>query len=576
MIHSWRLVYERRGGWALFETLSLLGGANHVAFISVFSSKAHTWFRRKLGILGHRIGHRRANRLADMANISVVIPAHNQGARVRQLVERVVAEIGGRGTEIIVVDDQCTDGSCHGMPRDVLVVRSERFLGFYNSARLGFSLAGGRILVCCHGGCTFPRLGLRHLARQASEYGVVVRPSFTYNPHKPRPSFTRCVVPRPQYSYHSSPLRVPAFALRRELYDRMAPLRRILPLGLSLRVACKAFRIPFITDSKHTWTFPLRPARPPTPPCPRKRLLGTSPSLSVIITAFNEGNEVRRTVESIRANTLGDYEIIVVDDGSTDGSCDGIASGGDTRVLRHRERIGVAYSRDEGSQVARGDIFAYLDGHQRVSHACLNACAELAQRQEAIVWPDVRHLRRACRGSAHGAWFRLSSQPPYITGAWETRRPWGAVSRIGTLRAPGYVMSRHTYDRVRWIRGLRSWGASEAAISLKAFFLDIDILHLCGPTVWHLFKRRHKYAIETDDFWWNHALIARVCFDDRTWARYWWPSRFREHVNGCNREALSAPAILAQHEEFQKRKMRPDREFWRGILHVHEPSPIQR
>ena len=65
------------------------------------------------------------------------------------------------------------------------------------------------------------------------------------------------------------------------------------------------------------------------------------PRISVIITAHNEGEELRRTVESVRENTQQPFEIVLVDDGSTDGSCDGLADD-DLTVIRHDERTGVA------------------------------------------------------------------------------------------------------------------------------------------------------------------------------------------------------------------------------------------
>ncbi len=69
--------------------------------------------------------------------------------------------------------------------------------------------------------------------------------------------------------------------------------------------------------------------------------------ISVIITAYNEGAEVRHTVDSVRAATRPPYEIVLVDDGSTDGCCRGV-NGSDLRLVRHHERLGVAPSRNAG------------------------------------------------------------------------------------------------------------------------------------------------------------------------------------------------------------------------------------
>ena len=113
--------------------------------------------------------------------------------------------------------------------------------------------------------------------------------------------------------------------------------------------------------------------------------------LSVIVTAHDEGEELRRTIDSVRSNTQQPHEIIIVDDGSTDGSCQEIEAD-DLRVVRHDERIGIAASRNDACAVVKGDVFAFLDGHQRLSPGCLDQCAEAARQRKAIVWPDVRGL----------------------------------------------------------------------------------------------------------------------------------------------------------------------------------------
>jgi len=123
--------------------------------------------------------------------------------------------------------------------------------------------------------------------------------------------------------------------------------------------------------------------------------------ISIIMTAHNEGDEVGRTVTSIRENTAGPYEIVLVDDGSTDGACENM-EGDDIRVIRHTQRVGIAYSRNEACDAATGDVFAFLDAHQRLSENCLNRCAEIAVQHDAISWPDVRGLKD--RGwTGHGA-----------------------------------------------------------------------------------------------------------------------------------------------------------------------------
>ena len=296
-------------------------------------------------------------------------------------------------------------------------------------------------------------------------------------------------------------------------------------------------------------------------------------SIGVVITAHNEGDEVRRTVESVRANTRGPMEIILVDDGSTDGSCRGI-EGPEIRVFTNAQRLGVAPSRNFGAGIATAPALAFVDAHQRFTPGCLDRCAEAALARNAIVWPDVRGMDDKS-ALCHGARFRFRPGRGFYA-RWNVPRPVFSISRISSLKAPGYVMPRHIYEQVRWPRELRGWGASEAAVSLKAFFLGIPILHLCGPLARHLFKKSFQYQVDSNGVAWNHAVIARVCFDERTWHEYWLPDVFARELPESTLRELDSPAIRDEQREFQRHKVRPDRDFWRWLLKVPEPEILRR
>ena len=299
--------------------------------------------------------------------------------------------------------------------------------------------------------------------------------------------------------------------------------------------------------------------------------LRAAPRISVVITAYNEGDEVLRTIESVRENTRSEHEILLVDDGSTDGCCTA-GNLGNARLLRHESRMGVGYSRDRASDAARGDVLVYLDGHQRIGPNCLDRCAELALERTAVVTPDICGFDDEVR--LHGADFIVCPKRKYFAAEWKERIPRENVNRISSLRAPAYVVPREIYPTLRWSTKLRGWGGSEAAISLKAFFAGVQILHLCGPLVQHRFKKTFHYGVCWPEVWRNHAIIARICFDDRTWQDYWLPEVFRAHLTDEARRELESDAIRIEHEEFAKHKTRGDREFWTRLVFESVPSVV--
>ena len=85
------------------------------------------------------------------------------------------------------------------------------------------------------------------------------------------------------------------------------------------------------------------------------------PVVSVIIPTYNRAALVREAVASVAAQTYRDFEILVVDDGSTDETPKALAALRGVRVLRHPRRRGVAAARNLGVAAARSQWLAFLD-----------------------------------------------------------------------------------------------------------------------------------------------------------------------------------------------------------------------
>ncbi|MFZ0450598.1 MAG: glycosyltransferase [Desulfatiglandaceae bacterium] len=84
--------------------------------------------------------------------------------------------------------------------------------------------------------------------------------------------------------------------------------------------------------------------------------------VSVIIPTFNRANRVKRAVSSVLFQTYEDYELIVVDDGSTDGTLDGLeVFSGRIRYLTHGSNQGVSAARNTGIRASTGPYLAFLD-----------------------------------------------------------------------------------------------------------------------------------------------------------------------------------------------------------------------
>ena len=84
------------------------------------------------------------------------------------------------------------------------------------------------------------------------------------------------------------------------------------------------------------------------------------PLVSVIITTYNRREFVREAIESVQRQDFSDYEIIVVDDGSTDGTEEFLKEFNTIHYF-YQKNQGVSRARNQGLKLARGDYICFLD-----------------------------------------------------------------------------------------------------------------------------------------------------------------------------------------------------------------------
>lgn len=86
------------------------------------------------------------------------------------------------------------------------------------------------------------------------------------------------------------------------------------------------------------------------------------PVVSVLVPARNAASTIRETLESVRRQTFPAFELILIDDGSVDGTADAVAAMGDPRFRAFRySHGGLAVARNRGLEKARGEFVSFID-----------------------------------------------------------------------------------------------------------------------------------------------------------------------------------------------------------------------
>lgn len=89
-----------------------------------------------------------------------------------------------------------------------------------------------------------------------------------------------------------------------------------------------------------------------------------APLFSIVMPVWNRVDTVGEAIESVLAQSLAEWELVVVDDGSTDGSIEAVRryAAGDPRIsLIERDHVGVCAARNAGIDAAQGELIAFLD-----------------------------------------------------------------------------------------------------------------------------------------------------------------------------------------------------------------------
>lgn len=253
-------------------------------------------------------------------------------------------------------------------------------------------------------------------------------------------------------------------------------------------------------------------------------------TIGAVIPSFNEGAEARATVDDI-VGSVEDKSTqllpILIDDGSTDGSCEGLSQ------LKHDEPWGLGRSRNQGLDwaLAKGaDVVTFHDAHMRFPNGVLEALARKALETGAIV-----------TSKAKGWWGKDGKPHPFR--AWGADMFWNLRdglqsqyriyckdqpewARVACPMGACYVVSREAIERLRgptgrfWDDVQGRWGFSEQALAIKAFLLGVPILVSRDLATHHHYRDRNPVSNAGEEMWRNvtgsmAALLHEETFDER-------------------------------------------------------------
>jgi len=176
-------------------------------------------------------------------------------------------------------------------------------------------------------------------------------------------------------------------------------------------------RVLSTTEQRSSELFQIPRARPDReqrvhhPILPNELDSSTEPEISVVIPLLNKGPHILRALQSVISQTVQDFEVIVVDGGSTDSGPEIVKGFGDPRIRFVRQRgSGVSAARNQGVSMSRADLVAFLDADDEWMPRHLETILSLKREfPEAGAYTTAYKIRKV---SGRLRWAKYRAIPP--------------------------------------------------------------------------------------------------------------------------------------------------------------------
>ena len=208
-----------------------------------------------------------------------------------------------------------------------------------------------------------------------------------------------------------------------------------------------------------------------------------SPVFSVVVPLYNKQAHIEKCIKSVLSQTYISFELIVVDDGSTDQSAAKVKQFDDARVRYiYQKNSGVSAARNTGIKAAVGQYVAFLDADDWYEGSILNEFFQLS-----LLYPDADALTCGYYKQRNGSVICSSSSQP------------------DKIEEPLRYIVDDFYSK--WTEGA-FFCASSCAVRSK-YFDEHDVLFIDGESMG-----------EDQDLWFHIAENGVIAFSNRPLSNY--------------------------------------------------------
>lgn len=275
--------------------------------------------------------------------------------------------------------------------------------------------------------------------------------------------------------------------------------------------------------------------------------------ISIIMPVYNTADFLKTCMESLLNQTFRDFELLAIDDGSTDGSAELLDAyaAKDPRVkVFHQENQGQAASRNYGLEQMRGDFVCFVDSDDGLSSDFLESLHELALAENADIvttgylkaetWQKLpvadKKVEIFNQQEGQASFYSGKRVPFYIM-------PWGKLYRKAIFEGLRFPVGKFVEDefvahelfyrsqKTAYLHGARYFYRQHAGSTMKGYALPNaeDACEMFRQRI--AFLEEHDeplFALQTRDQFSTYCLSLQVDFSEDTAIRRLADEQFRE------------------------------------------------
>ncbi|MBI5029352.1 MAG: glycosyltransferase family 2 protein [Chloroflexi bacterium] len=232
----------------------------------------------------------------------------------------------------------------------------------------------------------------------------------------------------------------------------------------------------------------------------------------MIIPCLNEGDHLRQTVESLCACKVRPDEIIIVDNGSSDGCSDFIERENyavPTQLFKLSAPLGVSKARNFGAERATGEILVFVDAHVLFPETWIKSIQNALRNQAVgIAAPGGKawgNPRATCFG------YRLKNlklEIDYLR--------WKGLTPYAVPMVPGFCQAfrKDLFQQIGgYDAGMINYGMEDTEICIRLWLLGYQVQIIPNILVTHLFRPRFPYEVSWTNLIYNSLRTVHAHFN---------------------------------------------------------------